>query len=242
VTGVHTTLRCFCGAQDPNLLGPVFVMAAVNRSRYDALDLHFERRFSQTAGFQVNYSLAWSRGTQGLADGNYPFGVFPQNPSTTGGDYNAPWLYGPTPYDERHRITLAGVLTLPFAIDVSPSFTAASARPYQQYRAPNPSGDGLLQILGPDGNPIGMNNARGLPLVNFNARVTKQIPIPGGRRISLFAEFYNILNRANFGNQYFGNAFSPATYNKPSGYLGGIGATSTIPISFQVQFGARCSF
>jgi len=78
--------------------------------------------------------------------------------------------------------------------------------------------------------------------VNFNARVTKQIPIPGGRRISLFAEFYNILNRANFGNQYFGNAFSPATYNKPSGYLGGIGATSTIPISFQVQFGARCSF
>ena len=35
---------------------------------------------------------------------------------------------------------------------------------------------------------------------------------------------------------------SPATYNKPSGYLGGIGATSTIPISFQVQFGARFSF
>ena len=83
--------------------------------------------------------------------------------------------------------------------------------------------------------------ARGQTLVNFNARVTKNIPF-AERKISLFAEFYNILNRANFGNQYFGNAFSPATYNKPSGYLGGLGATSTIPISFQVQFGARFSF
>ena len=125
---------------------------------------------------------------------------------------------------------------------MSPSFTAASARPYTQNRAPNPSGDGSLQILGPDGNPAGINNARGLPLYNFNTRATKNIALPSGQKVSLFAEFYNILNRANFGNQYFGNAFSPATYNKPSGYLGGLGATSTIPISFQVQVGARLSF
>ena len=32
-----------------------------------------------------------------------------------------------------------------------------------------------------------------------------------------------------------------ATYNTPSGYRGGIGATSTIPASFQVQFGGRFS-
>jgi hypothetical protein len=60
--------------------------------------------------------------------------------------------------------------------------------------------------------------------------------------VSLFAEFYNIGNRANFGNSYFGNAFSPATYNKPNGYLGGIASTTTIPISFQVQFGVRYTF
>jgi hypothetical protein len=227
---------------DPNLLAQVYVMAAINRSRYDAVDMHFERRFSQAAGFQVNYSLAWSRGHQGLADGNYPFGVYPQVPGPDGGQWNAPWEYGPTAFDERHRVTVAGVFTLPLGIDVSPSFTAASARPYTQYRGVNPSGDGLLMILGPDGNPAGIDNALGLPLYNFNARATKNISLPSQRKVSLFAEFYNVLNRANFGNQYFGNAFSPATYNKPNGYLGGLGATSTIPISFQVQFGARVSF
>jgi len=62
------------------------------------------------------------------------------------------------------------------------------------------------------------------------------------RQISLFAEFYNIFNRANFGNSYGTFAFAPATYNQPTGYLGGIGSTTTIPISFQVQFGARYTF
>jgi hypothetical protein len=227
---------------DPDLLGPVYVMSSINRSQYDALDVHFERRFSQAAGFQVNYSLAWSRGHQGLADGNYPFGVYPQVPGPDGGEWDAPWEYGPTAFDERHRVTVAGVFTLPFGIDASPSFTAATARPYTQYGGVLTSGDGLAQIKDENGNPIGINNARGDALYNFNARVTKQLPLANDRRISLFAEFYNILNVANFGNQFFGNAFSPASYNKPSGYLGGIGATSTIPISFQVQFGARYSF
>jgi hypothetical protein len=224
---------------DPNLLGPVFVITPLGTSKYDAVDVHFERRFSAAAGFQANYSLAWSRGLEGSADGNQPFNIYPQVPDANGGVYTAPWEYGPTPYDERHRLTVAGVFTLPFAIDVSPSLTVASARPYTQYRAVNPSGDGSLFILDASGNPAGIDNARGVALVNFNTRVTKNLQLAGGRRVSLFAELYNILNRANFGNQFFGNAFSPATYNQPNGYLGGIGATSTIPISFQLQIGAR---
>ena len=59
-------------------------------------------------------------------------------------------------------------------MDVSPSFTAATARPYTQYRGVNTSGDGNLQLLGTDGNPVGINNARGLPLVNANARNRQQ--------------------------------------------------------------------
>jgi hypothetical protein len=97
-------------------------------------------------------------------------------------------------------------------------------------------------ILDANGNPAGIDNARGIPLVNANARVTKVVPFLAEKKVSLFAEFYNIFNRANFGNQFFGNAFSPATYNKPSGYIGGIGAISTLPNSFQVQFGARIAF
>jgi hypothetical protein len=229
---------------DPNLLAQVLVAASVNRSLYDEMAVHFEHRFSASQAFQVNYTLAWARGMGGVTDGVTGLGAspYPQTASATGGDIYAPWEWGPTAFDERHRIVVAGVFSLPLGLDVSPSFTAATARPYTQFRAVNPSGDGSLMILDANGNPAGINNARGIPLVNANARVTKIVPFLAGKKLSLFAEFYNIFNRANFGNQFFGNAFSPATYNKPSGYIGGIGAISTLPNSFQVQFGARVSF
>ena len=78
----------------------------------------------------------------------------------------------------------------------------------------------------------------------LNARVTRNFPFGKEGRLNLatFAEFYNITNRANFGNVYGGDQFSPATYEKPTAYLGGAGAVSTIPNSFQVQFGGRFTF
>lgn len=172
----------------------------------------------------------------------------------TGGDINAPWEFGPTAFDERHRLTLAGVLNLPFGMDVSPALTVGSPRPYSLYRGSQQAvgNQGSFQILCPSGNsndvgfgagsiPCGLNNARGNTLVNFNARVTKNVSLSADRKVSVFAEFFNIFNRANFGRNY-GNILGSATYQKPTGYLGGIGATSTVPISFQVQFGSRLSF
>ena len=67
--------------------------------------------------------------------------------------------------------------------------------------------------------------------------------LPGSlQKLETFAEFYNITSRANFGNFYGANSFAPATFNQPTGYIGGAGAVSTLPNSFQVQFGARFSF
>jgi hypothetical protein len=228
---------------DPTLLGPTTVLTSRNWGYYDGLDLHFERRFAQTA-LQVNYTLAWARGTLGSMDFTTQGDrITPTMCNSLGCDITPSYEWGPTSVDERHRVTVAGILPLPFGFDVAPSFTAASARPYTQYRAPNPNANGSLRILSDDGvNPVGPYNARGKALINANARVTKHIAMGGERKISLFAEFYNMLNRANFGNSYGGLAFAPATYNKPTGYLGGIGSTTTIPISFQVQFGARYSF
>ena len=168
--------------------------------------------------------------------------VGPESPDALGGPIYEDYEWGPTTVDERHRVTIAGVIPLPWDIDVAPSFTAASARPYTQFSLPSPTGAGSLYLRDDNGQPLGPNNARGKALISANARVTKQIPMGAARRISLFAEFYNILNRANFGNSYGGNAFAPATYNQPTGYLGGIGSTTTLPISFQIQFGGRYSF
>jgi hypothetical protein len=228
---------------DPNLLGVVYSYHSLNNSLYDEVAAHFERRFTRAAAFQINYTLAWARAMGGSSDqNNISVPLFPQQASVTGGDIYPSWEWGPTSYDERHRVTIAGVFSLPFEMDVSPSFTAATARPYTQYRGVNTSGDGNLQLLGADGTPVGIDNARGLPLINANARVTKNVTLPGSRKLSIFAEFYNILNRANFGNQYGSRADQPSTYNKPIGYLGGFASTSTIPNSFQVQFGSRFSF
>ena len=238
---------------DSNLLGPVILAASVNRSSYHEMAVHFERRFSASSSMIVNYTLAraWAQG--GETDWGYT-DPFTQIVSPTGGDIDSPWEFGPTAFDERHRLTVAGVLNLPFGMDVSPAFTVGSPRPYTLYRSSQNSvgNQGSFQILCPSGNssdigfgagqvPCGLNNARGNTLVNFNARVTKNVSLPAERKISVFAEFFNILNRANFGRNY-GNFLGSATYQQPTGYLGGIGATSTVPISFQVQFGARLSF
>src|SRR5438132_11364692 len=122
----------------------------------------------------------------------------------------------------------------------SPALTVGSPRPYTLYRGSQGAvgNQGLFQILCPSGNsadvgfgvgqvPCGVNNARGNTLVNFNARVTKNVNLPGARGISVFAEFFNILNRANFGRNY-GNILGTATYQKPIWYLVGIGAVTTI--------------
>jgi hypothetical protein len=227
---------------DPALLGPSQVLCSCNRGLYDGIDVHFERRLAQSA-ITVNYTLAWARGMGGSTDFTTQGGhVGPERMDTELGGIYDPWEWGPTTVDERHRITVAGIVTLPFGFDVAPSFTAASARPYTQYSAPNPTGTGSLYLRDENGVPLGVNNARGKALINANARVTKHIKLNENRRIGLFAEFYNMLNRANFGNSYGTNAFAPTTYNQPIGYLGGIGSTTTIPISFQMQFGARFSF
>jgi hypothetical protein len=228
---------------DPRLMGVVNIASSVNRGDYDELAIHFERRFTATTSLQTNYTLASARGMGGALDGALRnASASPQTASAAGGDIYAPWESGPTAFDERHRLTVAGVFKLPFDFDVSPSMTAASARPYTQINGANPSGDGSLQLKAPDGTPLGIGNARGIALFNVNARVTKNFSFTTNQKLGIFIEMYNLTNRANFGNSFGANAASVATYGKPTGYLGGIGAVSTIPNSFQTQVGARLSF
>jgi Carboxypeptidase regulatory-like domain len=226
------------------IMGQILVDESVNRSIYDETQIHFEKRFSSRASFQATYVLAWSDAMGGDADGTLRvMAPYPQQPSSTGGNIYAPWEWGPTGYDERHRITAVGVFRLPFGLEVSPSLTFASARPYTLYRALNTSGEGGgLQVLNSQGNPIGIDSARGIPLFMLNARVTRNFKFGERMNLAAFAEFYNITDRANFGNQYGGNQYAPTTYQKPIGFLGGIGAVTVIPQSFLVQLGGRFSF
>jgi hypothetical protein len=230
-----------------SLLGPVYVASSVNHSVYDETVVHYERRFARNS-FQVNYVLSWADGMAGDADGTLrgvPYWLYPAIPSPTGGAIFAPWEWGPTPYDERHRITAFGVFNLPFKIEIAPTLTFATARPYTLFQGANPSGEpgALLQITNSAGAFGGIGDARGNDLFILSSRVSRIFPFGRDARfkMAVFGELYNITDRANFGNNY-GDVQGTATYRLPTGYIGGFGAVSTTPNSFQVQFGARCTF
>jgi carboxypeptidase family protein/TonB-dependent receptor-like protein len=234
---------------DPNLIGPTEIVFSNNRSRYDELALVFQRRGTE-ASFQASYILSGAYGYGAQVGGMFVNGssYVPEKASATGGCWNCEKEWGPGFSDERHRLTLYGVLQLPFGIETAPTFTVASGRPYQQYRATNPNGFGSLRCYvdncltpGPTGEEVGVHAARGQTLVNFNMRTSRAFKVQS-HEVKFFAELFNILNRANFGQNYGTNAFAPATFNKPIDYMGGPGSSSSIPNSFQVQLGARYSF
>jgi len=81
-----------------------------------------------------------------------------------------------------------------------------------------------------------VNSERGQPSFVLDARVTKFFVLGReSRRLGLFAEFYNLTNRANFGAAYAGNALS-TSFKQPIGYFSGL------PPSRQLQLGARFTF
>src|SRR5262249_40041492 len=157
------------------------------------VDTHFERRFGSNS-LIVNYNLAWARGFGGGAGFTTQGGaIAPQIFTPYGGELFAPWEWGAPNTGERHRISVLGGVNVPGGFQISPNLTAASARPYTQFRGVNPSADGNLQILCPSGNtndvgfgagqvPCGVGYARGNPLVNINTRVTKNISVASGQK------------------------------------------------------------
>ena len=226
---------------DPKLLGPSGVLCSCNRGRYDAVDVHFEHRLEGGSAFQVNYTLGYARGMGGSTDFTTQ-GAFagPENQDGFGESLNDDTEWGPTAYDERHRVTLAGSFPLPGGFSIAPLVTIATARPYTAYSGYNEFG--IVQFIKDEnGDSAGPYNTRGKALMNLNARITKRFDLLGGNALDVFGEFYNITNRANFGNSYNGFEFSSA-YGTPTGFLGGIGSTSTLPVSFQMQVGVRYDF
>jgi hypothetical protein len=106
----------------------------------------------------------------------------------------------------------------------------------------NPRGEGNLQLKDTSGGAQGIRQARGCVLFNANGVRRRTSRCRRTRTIGFFVELYNLTVLANFGNAIGNNAASATTYLKSNGYIGGIGAVSTIPNSFQTQVGARFSF
>ena len=124
---------------------------SINRSRYDGVNLSFRQRMSRHFSLNANYTLSWAYGYDGgggtttifrnyARDGYFPF---------------APAEWGPSNNDERHHITIAGLVNLPKGFEFAPILQFGTARPYNltnSYNTINAGGGTAAAVLVPIGD------------------------------------------------------------------------------------------
>lgn len=91
------------------------------KTKYDGLLLSLEKRFSNR--HQLRAAYTFSRSFNYANDDQIPFSNGPIDSN------NLQLEYGPTPNDQRHRFTFAGVFDLPYAVRLASILTLASGVP-----------------------------------------------------------------------------------------------------------------
>jgi hypothetical protein len=118
---------------------------SIGRSHYDGVNFSFRQRMSHRFQFAANYTLAWAYSYDG---GGGSFRNYPRNA------YNpfASYEWGPSPNDERHHVTVSGIVDLPKGFQLSPILQFGSARPYNltnSYNTLNTGGGTGTAVLVP---------------------------------------------------------------------------------------------
>ncbi len=217
---------------NPNYLSEVRILSSINESEYNALTFKVQRRMPRVT-LQAHYTLAgaYAYGGSIAARGAAPL---PQDAFEPFADDE----WGPTGTDERHRIVAMGVFELPYGIQLSPVFQAATARPYNLTAGTDLNRDGANTDRWVDpatGEQVSINAGRGDNTVVFDMRTTKFFELGGDRRLGLFGEFFNLFNTANFGERFQGNGRS-SVFRQPNNFVAGIGYPR------QAQIGVRFLF
>jgi hypothetical protein len=239
-----------------------------NRSIYNGLAIQvqhsFSKRFELTANYVLSHATTWGATVGELFD--YVNGV--SNVLNPFG----PGDHGPSGEDIRHRFVLVGVLQLPWRLEVSTISQFESARPFTMTTPADINGDGVANDRAVvNGVQTSLDEFRGTPFYQVDLRVSRDITF--GERITLrpFAEFFNLLNRQNPGNNFLPdisalptpvNSLTNATafcldpacaqtkpitsinqLRMPAGALGDFfGPGTTVGIPFAAQLGVKLTF
>jgi len=202
---------------NPVVGGPdrvVNLESSVN-TKYDAALVTLEKRFA--GGQQLRVSYALSRARNYTNDDQIPFGAGPVYPNDLSKEY------GPTPNEQRHRVTLSGSVLLPGRVRLSPLWTLASGVPMDilmpdgSQRVPtlprNAGGrkfrtaadlDAYLRELNAAGGIAGVP----LPLVpddarfndsfdSLDVRLSRTFALAGRLRLEAIGECFNVFNVTN---------------------------------------------
>ena len=209
--GVHQYRRYEYVAEDP-VLAPnatlpatapnVSVFRTDNRSRYDgvsfAVNHSLSNRFEMTAHYTLAKATTWGANVGELFD--YVNGV------TSVTNPFGPGDHGPAGEDVRHRFVIAGTVHLPWKFDVSTLSQFESTRPYTLSTGEDINGDGVATDRAVvNGQQTTLDQFRGTPFAQVDMRVTRTFKFGERTSLKVFAEFFNLLNRQNPGNNYVGD-------------------------------------
>jgi Carboxypeptidase regulatory-like domain/TonB dependent receptor-like, beta-barrel len=245
------------------VLNSVRTEASVNRNRYDGLNFSYRQRMSHHFTVNANYTLSWAYGY----DSGGGTDTFFRNYSRDGYHALGPQEWGPSTTDERHHVTISGIVDLPKGFQFGPILQFGSARPFNPDNSDNTLNTGggtMLAVVVPKndtrnflayaGNDAGAQMCyyvtkqcqvsqydplRGDPFFQMDMRFSKSFRIREGMNLELIAQAFNLTNHANYGNN-FGLDISSTTFNHPIGF---INPTSTyMPRSLWSEFGVRFTF
>jgi outer membrane receptor protein involved in Fe transport len=200
------------------------------RSKYNALVLQANRRFTNGLQFQMSYTLAKSTDTnQNSATftlNNSPYDVF-----------NRSYDKGPSAFDVRHKFVASAVYAPNFykgsatsfynyllnGWSVAPVFVYYSGRPFDG----TVSGTSLNGSNGDNRFPLNARNAYRLPsIINLDLRLSKRFRFTERYNLELLAEGFNIANRTHV----FGE--NATLYTR-----GTAAAGQPVPLNFNTAFG-----
>jgi Carboxypeptidase regulatory-like domain/TonB dependent receptor-like, beta-barrel len=236
----------------------VSVFRTDNRSSYQALALHLQGNVRRRLNLIANYTLSSAK-TWGCQIGelfDYVNGVCDPFNAFAAGDY------GPSGEDVRHRFVLAGTVHAPAGFEVTFLSQAETARPLT---LTTPAGDRVVI----NGVKSTLDQFRGTPYLQTDLRVGRPMQFHERWSLTPFAEFFNLFNRNNPGNNYVGNIGAlpipvnnlanvtalcpdqtcsvPVTSGQqllvPAGALGDFfGPGTTVGIPFAAQLGLKLTF
>jgi hypothetical protein len=177
----------------------ISVFRTDNRSRYDgvsfAVNHRFSKRFEMTAHYTLAKATTWGNTVGELFD--YVNGVSNVNNPFGPGDH------GPSGEDVRHRFVLAGTVRLPWLFELSTLSQFESARPYTLTTKVDINGDGVANDRAViNGQQTSLDQFRGTPFAQVDLRVSRKIRLTEHVSLMPFAEFFNLLNRQNPGNNF----------------------------------------
>jgi len=209
--GVHQYRRYEYTANDP-MVAPngtlpstapnISVFRTDNRSRYDGVSFAVNHSFSGRFELTAHYTLA-SASTWGAVVGelfDYVNGVSSVTNPFGPGDH------GPSGEDVRHRFVLAGTLHLPWKFELSTLSQFESARPFTLATAVDINGDGVATDRAVvNGRQTALDEFRGVPFAQVDLRLARNFKFKEHMSLSPFVEFFNLLNRANPGNNFVGD-------------------------------------